>query len=316
MSRWDGVRKEIARNRTARPDAHYKNIITLPGEKLLDIEVFLEQGSIDYDTNVVMIESDKKTAAKIKCRFLNRFADRLPNYELFIGKLTDYQPKEPLDFLNLDLMGSLNPILLDWISELPLQRGCDISLNLASPRNNKAFYDQLYETFLLYGSGKEFYRKTLDKFYHLRSWSDLDCINITTILATLFRYHPTVLPQEEGDVYKDHVNRMHFYRFWNIQKTDKEQLTLRDMMHEKSNVHSATIKHSTGEKNHNELTSLARQWVKAEQTQSQGLMAYVAMRKNQLRETAILQGKCPIRALAAVKAWKTRIENGMKELTV
>lgn len=211
---YTGHQKNAVRYKTVTHGKVYKNILDLPGQHCRSIQTLLDDGNVNGNTAVTVVERYEKTMTTIRHKFAS-FPFRKVNFPT-PGLIENTPDFGPYDYVNLDTCSSLSPAMLNWINRQKFLPGGELNVWLTAYRNRQSFKDSLRTTFLETAAGT---RTLLD--VRRNAVNELDgtepdqLVTATAIFAALNRYDCTVRPVLK---YCEHVNFMYVYRFTNIRE--------------------------------------------------------------------------------------------------
>jgi hypothetical protein len=134
----------------------YNNYFGLTDERCKDLELLLNQGKLSKNSNVVIVEKNKKTYCEIK----NKIKFLFPKHELYFGKMEEFDfTNYKFDLVNLDFYGGISNQILKQIENIKFFENADLHVNfsLLHFRNPREFKINLECKFI----------KNLEKYVHI-----------------------------------------------------------------------------------------------------------------------------------------------------
>jgi hypothetical protein len=89
--------------------------LLMPSYECLDVDLLTQNGVFDARTKQVWVERDREVFAHLHVAKEQR---KLKSVVIHCGELENYDPIEPLDYVNCDLMGSVTINFARWLSAL------------------------------------------------------------------------------------------------------------------------------------------------------------------------------------------------------
>ena len=189
---WDLAEKNKIRKQVCKGAKPYKCVLMMPGDSCLDLKLMVKNGAIGLNTQIFVVERDKRTAKKIKDTLmeLGRPKHVILQKELHEVELplaSDYK----FDFVYLDTCGQLNEHVLNWLCK-QVQRG----IFEEGARISVAFSQWFRAGATLYNNLSKFLKK--EKISLARVISPED--EITEFQADTHKVMGTVLRSIFGDI--------------------------------------------------------------------------------------------------------------------
>lgn len=112
---FDRTRKNLDRRLNATMLSPRKSAVLMPSHQALDVRELLTAGVLTRDTKQWWVEMNPVIALKLEA--VKTELD-LPNVTIVQGKLEDFDPPEPLDYVNADMMSAFTPELAAWFERI------------------------------------------------------------------------------------------------------------------------------------------------------------------------------------------------------
>jgi len=151
MNPWDRIRPAKRRTRELAASFSRRNsALYLPADRMKCVQTAEEMGMISKDhTHLYLVEQKKDVFARLQNKVKRTgWSDQAT---LFNGKLEQFNIPKPLDFVWIDLNGTLSYNLVDWIKDhlaLNLQEGAVVCLTQEYCWRNNVWLKELRDTML------------------------------------------------------------------------------------------------------------------------------------------------------------------------
>lgn len=187
---WDLKEKNKIRKQVCKGTKPYKCVLMMPGDSCLDLKLMVKNGAIGMNTQIFIVERDKKTAKKIKDTLMELGR---PKHVILQSELHEVVIPEgyKFDFVYLDTCGQLNEHVLNWLC-----KQVQLGIFEEGARISVAFSQWFRAGANLYNNLSEFLKK--EKISLARVISPED--EITEFQADTHKVMGTVLRSIFGDI--------------------------------------------------------------------------------------------------------------------